>query len=211
MAAKRLSSSRTTNIEDGICVLQTYTGEAAGDQFGWVSSDTDDQDNDERNDLIITAPTNDARGNSAGRVYVYSSSSATNPTHAIHTLTGTVALAQFGYATGDAGDLTGDGLSDIQVGAPFANTGAVYLYSGADRGLIDSLFGERSGNRFGISVCPGLDHNSDGVDDFLSTGAWNPVFGTNTGRVYLIEGVNPTPPHARRTSRATGFQLLRCL
>lgn len=176
-------------VEEDVQVLQTFTGDSAGDQFGWVSALIEDLDGDGRNDLIITAPTNDVGGNNAGQVYVYSSNPAASPHNPIHVLTGTANLGQFGYATGNAGDLNDDGISDIQVGAPFSAQGSVFLYSGADGLLIATLIGENSGDQYGISVCPGFDYNGDGIQEIL-VGApkADPSGMNNAGKVYVYDG-----------------------
>ncbi len=179
----------STFVEDDVVVIHTFTGESSGDQFGWVSNKIGDLDGDGVQDLLITAPTNDAGGNNAGRVYAYSSNPASNPGVPLLTLTGTTPNAQFGYVIGDAGDLDDDMIPDIQVGAPLAGNGAVYLHSGSDGSLIDQITGAAPGDRFGLAVCPALDYDGDGKQEIL-VGAplADPRGMINAGEVYVYDG-----------------------
>ena len=61
------------------------------------------------------------------------------------------------------GDVDGDGIGDIVVGAP--NSGRATIVSGADGSTIRTVYGS-STDRFGSSVAGVGDVNGDGVDDF---------------------------------------------
>ncbi len=176
-------------VEPDVRVLHTFTGESVGDQFGWVSSKIGDLDGDTLPDLLITAPTNDAGGNNAGRVYAYSSNPASDPGAPLLTITGTLPNGQFGNNVGAAGDANGDGVPDLLVGAPFTPNGDVYLHSGADGALVDQITGFAPGDQFGQAVCPGLDHNGDGIQEILvgAPGA-DPGTRINAGRFYIFDG-----------------------
>jgi hypothetical protein len=50
---------------------KTLTGEATGDQFGFVVSNAGDVDNNGKDDCIVGAPYNDDAGTDAGKAYVY--------------------------------------------------------------------------------------------------------------------------------------------
>ena len=49
-------------------LVRTFEGEAAGDQFGWVSSPMPDQDGDGVREVIVSAPFHDAGGNASGPI-----------------------------------------------------------------------------------------------------------------------------------------------
>lgn len=105
----------------------------------------------------------------------------------------------FGACIEKIGDLNGDGLSEIAIGAPgdseddSTNAGALYIlfldsaaninsYSkiGTVRGGIEALFAQ---SFFGTSVCSMGDLNSDGINDIMVGATFN---GTKEGMLYLL-------------------------
>jgi len=96
-----------------------------------------------------------------------------------------------GRAVAWAGDVNGDGYTDLLVGAPGAGsaTGEVYLYLGNVNGLADTpaltLTGALGGDAFGTALAGGGDVNGDGYADFL-VGA--PAASAGAGQVYLFLG-----------------------
>ena len=104
-------------------------------------------------------------------------------------------LASFipdGYAISvDAiSDLNGDGRDEVLVGAWLAdgngtNAGRVYVHSGADGSVLDSLQGPLAGGVFGRDLTRMGDVNADGVEDFV-VGAPN----EQGGVVYCYSGAN---------------------
>jgi hypothetical protein len=77
----------------------------------------------------------------------------------------------FGTSVATAGDVNGDGYTDIVVGAPnnTSNTGKAYLYLGGASGLSASAswtaVGGAAGDAFGTSVSTAGDVNGDGYSD----------------------------------------------
>ncbi|MBK8381479.1 MAG: FG-GAP repeat protein [Ignavibacteria bacterium] len=83
-------------------------------------------------DVIVGAILNDAGGSNAGRAYVYFGGSAVNNVSDV-IMTGAAANDRFGYSVSSAGDMNGDGFSDVLAGAPLndiggGNIGRTYLY-----------------------------------------------------------------------------------
>jgi hypothetical protein len=80
---------------------------------------------------------------------------------------------RFGEAIAGLGDIDGDGVGDIAVGAPGKER--VVLFSGATRAVIRTLQDPSglTGNRFGFSVSSAGDVNGDGTDD-VAVGAPGP-------------------------------------
>ena len=110
----------------------TLTGAAAGDNFGNSVSTAGDVNGDEYSDVIVGAWQNDAGGSNAGRAYIYFGGGSMNSTADVF-LTGAAASDWFGVSISTAGDVNGDGYSDVIVGAPNNDAGGndagrAYLY-----------------------------------------------------------------------------------
>ncbi|MBL0108386.1 MAG: FG-GAP repeat protein [Ignavibacteria bacterium] len=86
-------------------------------------------------DVIVGAPFNNAGGTDAGRAYIYFGGSAMNNVADL-IMTGEAAGDQFGSSVSSAGDVNGDGYSDVIVGAILNDAGG----TGAGRAYI--YFGE---------------------------------------------------------------------
>ncbi len=117
----------------------------------------------------------------------------------------------FAASAAVASDLDGDGLDDLAVGAPEADSqdgsdddvGAVYVFSwaadpdpnaanGIDQAVM-TLRGERPGDRLGSSLAAGGDLDDDGTEDLvLGAPGWDLVQGVDTqeGMVYLLLGTS---------------------
>lgn len=169
-------------------VLHEFSGEAANDQFGWVSSPIPDADGDGADEVVITAPFHDAGGVNAGRLYLYSGRTGVELFRA-DGLTG----EQLGISVRDAGDVDNDGKADVIAGAPTAGgVGKAYVFSGADGSVIHAIQIGAAGDRFGSAVCGVGDLNADEHDD-VAVGAENhDATGANAGRVYIISGLDGT-------------------
>lgn len=163
--------------------VRTIVGESAGDQFGWLMDVVGDVDGDGAADFVVGAPTSDAGGNNAGRAYIYSAATGA----LLHTFTGS-AGQQMGFAVDGAGDVDGDGIPDAVVGGPASGSGRVVVLSGSDGSVIHDIAGESPGDNFGRSVGRLGDVNSDGFADVLATAPGNDAAGSETGRVYVIDG-----------------------
>ncbi len=165
-------------------VLHELVGEAAGDQYGWIARSVGDMDEDGFQDFLVTAPTWKTGGQTCGKVYVYSGSTA----ELIHEFEGT-AGSQFGMTAAPAGDFDEDGIGDLVVGAPgFQGTGAVYVYSGFDGRQLLCIVGEESGAAFGRKACGVADLNEDGLPELAIGAISSGVSGATSGCVYVYSG-----------------------
>ena len=111
-----------------------FTGQAADDYFGYSVSTAGDVNGDGYSDVIVGAYFNDAGGSNAGRTYIYYGGSIFNNIADV-TLTGAAAGDYFGHSVSTAGDVNGDGYSDVIVGAygndaAEINAGRAYIYFG---------------------------------------------------------------------------------
>jgi Ca2+-binding RTX toxin-like protein len=192
-------------------------GQDANDSLGSALSNVGDINGDKIDDLVIGAAnagnilnSEFANGDSdqRGEVYlVFGSKSGFNSRFSVKerlTISGTGLEDNLGTAVSSAGDLNGDGINDLILGAANASTsgeytqeGQAYVLFGRQGGFGDqvdlnslngkngfSLAGINSGDGLGNALSAG-DFNGDGISDLL-VGASNA--GKGKGEVYLIFG-----------------------
>ncbi len=190
-------------------------GAASGDLAGHSVSSAGDVDGDGRDDLIIGALNAGPNGPSSGAAYVVLGTSGGFPSPlALGALTGADGFVLRGAAAGDftgisvsaAGDVNGDGLPDVIVGAYAADpngssSGASYVVFGTSKGYAPAielsaldgtagfaLHGSVALERSGRSVASAGDFNGDGFDD-IAIGALNSNSGgIGSGRAYVVFG-----------------------
>ncbi len=172
--------------------IVTYTGPQAGSQFGWAVSSAGDVNGDGYADLLVGAPFfSGSAAMGAGRAYVYS-----GKTHALlRTLHGDVGTHGFGSATDHVGDLDGDGVGDLLVGAAgttATTVGKAYAFSGrTGRELWEVTAPPTTGFGYANFFVAGLDDvNGDGtpdvyVSDYADNGA-----GAAAGAAFVYSGVD---------------------
>lgn len=167
-------------------------GASANDFFGHSVSSAGDINGDGFSDIIAGAPFNDAAGNEAGRAYVFLGGAAMDNTADI-TITGAAAGDNLGHSVSTAGDINGDGYSDVIAGA-FGNdeagssAGRAYLHTGGMSldNITDAIFsGDAANDNFGISVSAAGDVNGDGFSEIIIGAVNNDAGGTDAGRAYL--------------------------
>ncbi len=172
-----------------------FTGAAAEDNFGTTVSTAGDVNGDGYTDVVIGAPLNDAGGSNAGRVYVYFGGPGMDNTADV-IMTGAAAGDVFGFSVSTAGDVNGDGSSDVVVGAHQndaggTDAGRVYIYFGGasmDNTADVILMGASAGDYFGWSVSTAGDVNGDGYSDVIVGAPYNAVGGVQAGRAYIYFG-----------------------
>ena len=165
----------------------TTLGENTNDEFGWAVSTAGDINGDGICDFIIGA-----RGYSGfkGKVYIYSGNLTGISSIPVWTATGENANDRYGSSLFTAGDVNGDGISDVIIGA-YANNGKgkVYVYHGSPSGLTIApswtATGENASDQFGYSVSSAGDINGDGYNDII-IGAYG--YSGGKGRAYVFNG-----------------------
>ncbi|MGH7723826.1 MAG: integrin alpha [Candidatus Eiseniibacteriota bacterium] len=172
----------------------TLTGKFPGDRFGFVVG-AGDVNADGFDDVIVGAPRHDARGAESGRVYVYLGGPIPDAI-ADFVLDGESQGDQLGSFVASGGDVNGDAIEDIAVGARFhdaagLDAGAAYVYFGGtplDAVADLRVTGERAGDQFGTYLDLAGDANGDGHADLLVAGINNDAGGPSAGRTYLYYG-----------------------
>jgi len=165
--------------------------------FGRSVASAGDVNGDGYSDVIVGAYGYDNGETNEGRAYVYHGSATGLSTSPAWTAESNQSSAWFGYSVASAGDVNGDGYSDVIVGAYGYNNGQTdegraYLYHGSATGLSTSSAWTAESNQsyayFGISVASAGDVNGDGYSDVI-VGAYHYDNGeTNEGRAYLYHG-----------------------
>ncbi|MCJ7549700.1 MAG: FG-GAP-like repeat-containing protein, partial [Anaerolineae bacterium] len=167
----------------------TDVGENTYDRLGAAVGTAGDVNGDGFADLVVGAY---GYNSYSGKVYVYHGSALGLGVPNAE-FTGVDADPRFGNAVGTAGDVNGDGYSDVIVGTygyPSSSyTGTVHVYEGSAIGVSPiaawTVTGEGADGRFGWSIGTAGDVNGDGFSDIV-VGAEG--HGDNTGKVYAYLG-----------------------
>jgi hypothetical protein len=170
----------------------TVESNAGGFLLGVGAATAGDVNGDGFSDIIVGVGGYDNGQTDEGAAFVYLGSALPLATAAVWTTEGDVGGAEYGYAVATAGDVNGDGYSDVIVGAwRYASVGRAFVYHGSAAGLaLTPAWSVQSDqiSRFGAAVGTAGDVNGDGYSDVI-VGAFIYSNGqTNEGRAFVYHG-----------------------
>ncbi|CAH2302627.1 integrin alpha-3 [Pelobates cultripes] len=168
---------------DALEVRTFLTSEQVGSYFGSAIALVD-VNNDGLQDIAVGAPYYfDRKEEVGGSVYIYTNEAGYFKNESSLVLRGPSASG-FGFALANIGDINQDGFTDLAVGAPFEDSGKVYIYLSKANGLQNKPYqvidGAQAGSvsTFGYSLSGGLDVDENSYPDIL--------VGSLTDRIVLL-------------------------
>jgi hypothetical protein len=186
--------------------------------FGYSVATAGDVNRDEYSDVIIGSIAYDNGEANEGRVFVYLGSSSGLSTSPAWTAESDQGGAQFGHSVATAGDVNGDGYSDVIIGSNQYDNGSTdegraLVYSGSASGLSISpdwtAESDQSFAQFGRSVATAGDVNGDGYSDVIVGSALYNGGHTDEGRAFVYEGsatgISSTPSWIAESNQFEGF------
>jgi len=180
---------------------------ADGDRFGSSVAGIGDLDGNGVTDLAVGADQDDTGGTDRGATYILFMNSAGTVASSVKIASGTnggPTLAdgdQFGFSVANIGDLNGNGVTDIAVGANGDDTGgssrgAIYILFMNSAGTVASSVKIASGtnggptltdsNEFGVSVANIGDLNGNEINELAVGSQLDDTGGTDRGAAYIL-------------------------
>ncbi len=204
----------------GLSLTPAWIAESnqAGAEFGMEVSTAGDVNGDGFADIIVGAWRYDNGQTDEGRAFVYHGSAAGLSVPISWTAEGDQGAGQFGISVSTAGDVNGDGYSDVIIGANCydhgeMDEGRAYVYLGSSAGLIASpdWFAEsdQAFSFYGSRVSTAGDVNGDGYSDVMVSAIRFDNGETDEGKVFLYygssSGLSATPNWSAESNNEEAF------
>jgi hypothetical protein len=183
-------------------------------QYGGEVASAGDVNGDGYADVMVGAPYWSDSFSHQGAAFLYLGSAAGLGATASWSVTGAQASIELGAAVASAGDLNGDGYSDLVVGAyrwvgAWTDMGLAQVYLGSATGpnATPDWTGEGAaqGDFFGFSVAGAGDVNGDGFDDLVVGAPYAEDTLNSEGMAYVYFGSASGPSSVADWAAASGF------
>lgn len=197
---------------------QIIEGNQAGAMFGYSVAGASDVNADKFGDVVVGAPFHNNGSGAEGAAFVFHGSAAGLDGGVSHKVSGIQPDSRFGHSVSTAGDVNGDGYSDIIVGAYMydngeTDEGAAFIYHGTAIGISTTAASHLEGNqadaRFGWSVACAGDVNADGYADVLVGAPYFDQGETDEGVAMVFQGsrngVSLTPASTIESNQADAW------
>ena len=192
-------------------LLHTFNGASNDDYLGNAVDGAGDINGDGFDDLLVGAWGESATLGFSGAAYIFSGLDGS----VLRTFQGQIDHGYFGRGLAGIGDVTGDGIPDQMIGETGNDTlgfdtGAAYLYSGADGSLVNTWIGPHYNSRFGERIAPLGDLNGDGFGECVigaqfqtpGTGAAHVISLASQTTLFVLKGYEHSEVFARSVSGA---------
>lgn len=168
-------------------ILYTFLGSEAGERFGYSVSGAGDVDGDGHDDLIVGSKNASELFHHGGKATVLSGHDG----HILFTFLGDAEDDLLGRSVAGAGDVNGDGLADVIVGADFDdinanNSGSARIFTGPD------CNGNGVPDRCDIAGGVSTDFNANGLPDECETlgmAYCSPAMNNSTGLPAVVTAI----------------------